>query len=57
MTDKTEHGPITGHGVDRDGAEDKEPVRADELASQKPREQQQQDSKSGASGNTNVDNA
>jgi hypothetical protein len=26
LTDKAEHGPITGHGVDREGAEDKEPV-------------------------------
>lgn len=33
MTDKEDHGPVTGHGADRDGAEDKEPVRAEEVAS------------------------
>jgi hypothetical protein len=33
MTNKVEHGPTTGHGADREGVEDKEAVRAEELAS------------------------
>lgn len=57
MTDKTDHGPITGHGADRMGAEDKEPVHSEQLASEQPREQQQRDTKVGASGNSNVDKA
>jgi hypothetical protein len=35
MTEKTDHGPITGHGADRQGAEDTEAVRSEELASER----------------------
>jgi hypothetical protein len=33
MTDKADHGPVTGNEADMEGAEGKESVRAEELAS------------------------